>query len=82
MLNRIAAVSAFAIGIAGAAYADMAELDTDGDGLVSFEEMLVAVPAVTEETFTSLDTNADGALDSDEYAAAEEAGTLPVESDG
>ncbi len=59
------------------AAADMAQLDTDGDGLVSFEEMVAAVPTVSEETFTTIDTNLDGALDAGEYAAAEAAGTLP-----
>ncbi|MDU8942247.1 EF-hand domain-containing protein [Ovoidimarina sediminis] len=60
-----------------AAIADMSALDTDGDGLVSFEEMIAAVPTVSEETFTTIDTNADGTLDAEEFAAAEAAGTLP-----
>ena len=71
-------VLAGAFALAGSmALADMAELDTDGDGLMSFEEMIAAVPTVSEETFTTLDSNADGTLDPEEYAAAEAAGTLP-----
>lgn len=79
MLNRIAATSALVLTFAaGSAFAEMAELDTDGDGMISYEEMIAAVPDVTEDTFASLDMNADGSLDSEEYAAAEEAGTLPT----
>ena len=59
------------------AAADMSQLDLDGDGLVSFEEMIASVPTVSEETFTTIDANADGTLDAEEYAAAEEAGVLP-----
>ena len=67
-----------AVALAGSmAIADIAALDTDGDGLVSFEEMIAAVPTVSEETFTTIDTNADGTLDAEEYAAEEAAGTLP-----
>lgn len=79
MLNKIAATSALVVMVAsGAAFADMAELDTDGDGMISYDEMIAAVPDVTEDTFATLDTNADGSVDSEEYAAAEQAGTLPT----
>jgi len=77
MLKRLVALSI--VGVAAtAAHADMATLDTNADGVVSFEEMLAAVPSVTEETFTTLDINADGIIDAEEYAAAEAAGTLPA----
>lgn len=62
---------------AGAAFA-ASEMDTDGDGLVSFTEILVAVPSLTEETFTSIDANGDGALDDEEMAAAQESGVIPA----
>ncbi len=65
---------------APAAFA-MDALDANGDGLVTFDELLAAVPTATEESFIAMDTNGDGALDADEYAAAEADGTLPV-SDG
>ncbi len=63
--------------VATMATADMSQLDLDGDGLVSFEEMIASVPTVSEETFTSIDANDDGTLDAEEYAAAEAAGVLP-----
>lgn len=54
------------------------EIDTDGDGQLSYNEMLAAHPEMTEETFVAIDTNADGAVDADELQAAGEAGLLPA----
>ncbi len=53
-------------------------LDTDGDGMVSYTEMLMAMPEMTEAEFMALDANADGLLDVDELAAAEEAGLITI----
>ncbi len=64
-----------ALGFAGAAIAqDVA--DTDGDGVYSMEELMAAYPDLTDEVFVLIDANADGAVDADELAAAQEAGTL------
>jgi len=52
--------------------------DRDGDGSYSFNEMLAAYPALTEETFISIDTNGDGAVDEAELATAVETGLLPA----
>lgn len=83
-MNRVLTGTALALTFAApAALAEgMAALDTNGDGLVSYEEMLAAVPEISEETFAAIDTNADGTVDADEYATAETAGTLPMDSDG
>ena len=40
------------------------QLDTDGDGLVSFEE--ASVPIMDEQRFSELDANGDGFLDENE----------------
>ena len=64
-----------ALGFAGAAIAqDVA--DTDGDGVYSMEELMAEYPEITDEVFALIDANADGAVDADELAAAQEAGTL------
>lgn len=63
------ATSAFAMN-------NKAELDADGDGMLSFEELLAGYPALTEETYGTMDSNSDGAIDADELAAAEEAGLI------
>lgn len=52
--------------------------DTDGDGMVSFEEASAAMPDMTEETFSAADANGDGMLDAEEIAAAQEAGLMPA----
>ncbi len=54
------------------------EWDTDGDGMYSFEELLTAVPTLTEEAFLTIDSNGDGAVDADELAAAQESGVVPM----
>lgn len=81
MAHRILAIAAAGL-VFGTAASAMEALDTNGDGVVSYEEMLAAVPTVTEEAFITIDTNGDGTLDADEYAAAEAAGTLPMANDG
>lgn len=63
--------------LAGTAFAaTVAELDANGDGMVTVDELQMAYPDLTAETFTALDINADGALDDAELQAAVDAGTL------
>lgn len=50
--------------------------DTDGDGVYSMEELTVAFPELTDELFTTIDGNGDGAIDEAELAAAVDAGVL------
>ncbi|MEL6466130.1 MAG: hypothetical protein AAGF36_10055 [Pseudomonadota bacterium] len=54
-----------------------AELDTNGDGVLTIDEVQASFPDVTSDAFTAMDLNADGALDADEVAAAQEAGLMP-----
>lgn len=65
-------VPAFAMG-AGAA-----ELDANGDGLLSVSEVQAVYPDVTVEQYSAMDLNADGALDDAEISAAQEAGVMPA----
>lgn len=55
--------------------------DADGDGLVTWDELVAAHPDLTEDAFIAADTNGDGTLDEDELAAAREAGIIPAEDD-
>ncbi len=68
----LGAVAAFA----AAANAQTVVTDTDGNGTFSIEELTAAYPDMTAELFATVDANADGAVDADELAAAQEAGTL------
>ena len=59
-----------------------AELDANGDGLLSVAEVQAVYPDVTAEQFSAMDLNADGALDDAEIQAAQEAGLMPASTDG
>ena len=61
---------------ASAAVAQTMVEDTDGDGVYSMEELMVVYPDLTEDGFAAVDTNADGAVDAEELAAAQETGLL------
>jgi Ca2+-binding EF-hand superfamily protein len=61
---------------AAAAFA-MTEIDTDGDSLISMEEMQAAYPELTEAQFAQADVDGDGALSEEELAGARAAGILP-----
>lgn len=52
------------------------ELDADGNGTFSLEELQLAFPELTAETFATIDANADGEADAAEVNAAIEAGVL------
>lgn len=65
------AIPAFAMGQSAA------DLDSNGDGVLTIDEVQASFPEVTSDTFTAMDLNADGALDADEVAAAQEAGLMP-----
>ncbi|WP_425090673.1 EF-hand domain-containing protein [Tropicimonas sp. S265A] len=79
MKTLILAVTAATLATSAFAMGNKAELDTDGDGMLSFAELLVAFPALSEATYTAMDANSDGAIDADELAAAEEAGLIVSE---
>ncbi len=72
----VATTAAFTL-LAAPAFAIVAEIDTDGDGVYSLSEVQTAMPDMTADAFNALDVNADGLLDADEVAAAIEAGLMP-----
>ncbi|MEP1198651.1 MULTISPECIES: hypothetical protein [unclassified Tateyamaria] len=55
-----------------------ADLDVNGDGVLTIDEVQASMPEVTTDMFTTMDLNADGALDAEEIAAAQEAGLMPA----
>lgn len=63
---------AFAMG------AGVADLDANGDGLLSIAEVQAVYPDVTADQFVAMDTNADGALEEAEVQAASDAGLMPA----
>ena len=55
------------------------EVDTNGDGVLSLEEVQAVWPSVTIEDFETMDANADGSLDDTEIKTAEEAGMMSTD---
>lgn len=78
-MNRVLSTIAATLGAAAIATSAMAhEMDTDEDGLYSLAEMQTEYATLTEEQYAEIDTNADGAVDPEELAAAIENGVLPA----
>lgn len=72
-MKTFAALTSAAALLTGAAIAgEMTDYDTDGDGLLSLEEVQTAKPEVTEDAFNSFDEDGDGFLNEDEYDAWKE----------
>lgn len=69
----------FVLGLSATTLSAQEAMDADGDGLLSYAEMLVAIPDLTEDTFVTMDVNEDGAIDAEELAAGREAGLIPAE---
>lgn len=77
-MKKIVIQAATILALTATAISAQSEVDTDGDGLLSYNELLAAHPDMTEENFVAIDTNADGAVDADELQVAGEAGLLPT----
>ena len=55
-----------------------AEMDTNGDGVLTIDEVQATYPEITSDMFAAMDLNAYGALDGNEVVAAQEAGLMPA----
>ena len=55
--------------VSALAQADMATVDVDGSGTVSFEEASTVMTGLTEDLFAAADADQDGELSEEEYAA-------------
>jgi Ca2+-binding EF-hand superfamily protein len=67
-----------AVGLSGAAFAQMAlaDMDTDANGTLSLAELQVVYKTLDETGFAAIDANADGAVDDAELTAAVDGGKL------
>ena len=76
MKKIVALATLLGLSLAAPAFAqgavDFDTLDANMDGAVSFEELQVALPAITQDDFTLLDTDGD-ALSREEFTALLEA---------
>lgn len=71
----ITATSAVAMG------EGVVEVDANGDGLMTVDEVQAVYPDITAEVFAEIDTNNDGALDDSEMVAGQEKGLIAPPSD-
>ena len=58
------------------------EVDANGDGVMTVDEVQAVYPDITAETFAEVDTNNDGVLDDAEMIIGVENGLVPTPSDG
>ena len=70
----LALASAGLLAVTGAAFAH--EMDADGDGNYTLEEIRSDFADLTEEDYALLDTNGDGVVDAEEIEAARADGPL------
>ncbi|MAL78524.1 MAG: hypothetical protein CMN55_05340 [Sneathiella sp.] len=70
LIISTATVTLLAAAPAMAAAPEFSKIDTDGNGSVSYEELIVVMPNVTKEQFASVDTDQNGELSQEEYEAA------------
>lgn len=75
----LAAVSAITVIPAHAQ--TMGDVDTDGDGMASYEEVSSKFPNVSEDDFASMDSNGNGGLDGAEMATAMDQGALAIDGE-
>lgn len=74
----LAASFAVLVGGASLAMGQAESVDSDGDGMVSFAELLVLMPALSEAEYQALDADADGLLSGEEIGVAQDAGLIPA----
>lgn len=80
-MRRIIALTALTAPLATMGIAQ-ATMDMDGDGQVSFDEMLAAYPELTEEVFAVIDADASGGVSEEEMQAAIDTGIILPPEEG
>lgn len=69
MKKFIVALGISALAMTAAQAAELSEIDTNGDGVISMEEAKVAMPDLSEEAFSGADADGDGSLNAEELAS-------------
>lgn len=76
-MKKVLITTAALITLSGAAFASVAGVDADGDGVASYTEIMAIYPTLTENGFRAMDADGDGVINDAEMIAAQEAGLIP-----
>ncbi|WP_170477595.1 EF-hand domain-containing protein [Ruegeria arenilitoris] len=74
--HNLAFISAIALLLPAWSFAQ-SSVDTNGDGVLTLEEVQIVMPEIDTDSFAAMDANGDGTLDADEISVAQGAGLLP-----
>lgn len=72
------AIGMGALATSAFAQAGLEDMDANGDGLLTMEEVQAVYPEVTPEQFSQIDANGDGVIDEAELNAAQAEGLMPA----
>ncbi|MDA5092687.1 EF-hand domain-containing protein [Aliiroseovarius sp. KMU-50] len=64
---------------ASVAFATTTNIDANEDGEITMDELVVVYDDISTDTFSQADTDDNGTLSVEEFAAAQEAGLIPSE---
>lgn len=76
-LQKLPVLAAIAVSVPAFVWA-AGEIDANGDGILTLDEVQAVFPEITADSFATMDVNADGALDQEEVTAAQQAGLMPA----
>ncbi len=79
-MMTLIALTVTGLSVAGLPAWAATEVDANGDGVMTLDEVQAVYPEITAETFASVDMDADGALSDEEMVAAQEKGIIPSDS--
>ena len=74
----VLAIGMGALATSAFAQSGIADIDANGDGLLTLDEIQAIYPEIGADQFSQIDSNGDGAIDAVEMSAAQEAGLLPA----
>ncbi len=77
MTRKMKTITLIAAALTAAPALAMTELDANGDGVLTINELQAVYPEMTEDQFLQADGDADGLITEEELATARETGLIP-----
>ncbi len=69
MKKFLAILAVSLLSISAAHAAEFTDVDSNEDGVISMDEATAAMPDLTDDAFAAADTDGDGSLNAEEFAA-------------